>query len=417
MADFTSRSRVLCALEHQEPDRVPVDFASTRSSGINALAYGKLIKYLKLPLDNVVFDMRQLLSEVDDQVRRLMGGDIIQLHRLSPSMGVRLNQGYRPETLMDGSTAQVPADFHYENLPDGSAVIRNAGGTVLFKRASGGLYFDDMYHPLEDAESPNNIDANINLPCIGAEELDYLVKRAKNLYEKTPYAIIGTTSVSIFERGAKDFGYENFLMQLVSDPDLIEYYLDKLSSAYIAMLDKYLDAVGDYIQVIQLHDDYGTQNSLLISPNVFKKAMKPFHSKIHGFIKSKKPHLKIFFHCCGAIASLIPDLIDSGIDILNPVQISAGGMDPRFLKKEYGKSLVFWGGACSSQTTMSFKSADAVREEAREMISIFAPGGGFVFCQDHNIQPTIPSENIIALYETARDAGIYHIQQSLAKEN
>jgi uroporphyrinogen decarboxylase len=410
MDDFTSRSRVLCALEHKEPDRIPVDFASTRSSGINALAYGKLIKYLKLPLDNVIFDMRQLLSEVDDQIRRLMGGDIIQLHRLSPSMGVRINRGYRSETLMDGSIAQVPADFHYEQQPDGSAVIRNAKGIVLFKRTNGGLYFDDMYHPLEEAESPDDIDANISLPDIDNEELDYLTKQAKNLYEKTPYAIIGTTSISIFERGTKDFGYENYLMHQIADPELVEYYLDKLSSAYIAMLNKYLDAVGDYLQIIQLHDDYGAQNGLLISPDIFRKIMKPFHKKIHDFIKSKKPHLKIFFHCCGAVAPLIPDLIDCGIDILNPIQISASGMDPHYLKKEYGKSLVFWGGGCSSQTTMSFESADAVRKESRELIDIFAPGGGFVFCQDHNIQPTVPPENIVALYETVGNAGIYHAQ-------
>jgi uroporphyrinogen decarboxylase len=311
---------------------------------------------------------------------------------------------------MDGSTAQVPADFYYEQQPDGSAVIRDAEGIVLFRRAQDGLYFDDMHHPLENAESLDDIDANLNLPKITAEELDYLTKRAKDLYEKTPYAIIGTTSISIFERGTKDFGYENYLMNQVSDPELVEYYLDKLSSAYISLLDKYLDAVGDYLHVIQFHDDYGAQNGLLISPEVFRKLMKPFHTKMHAFIKSKKPHLKIFFHCCGAIAPLIPDLIDTGVDILNPIQISASGMNPIYLKREYGKSLVFWGGGCSSQKTMSFGSAEEVRKEARGLIRVFAPGGGFVFCQDHNIQPTVPPENIAALYETARDAGIYPIE-------
>jgi uroporphyrinogen decarboxylase len=409
MAEHTSRSRVLCALEHREPDQIPVDFASTRSSGINALAYGKLLRHLKLPLDNVVFDMRQLLSETDDQVRRLIGGDIIQLHRLAPSMGVRLNQGYRPEVLMDGSEAQVPAEFHYEKQGDGSAVIRNAQGVVVFKRAGEGLFFDDMYHPLEGSDTEAGIDANLSLPEITAEELGYLKVRAKQLYEETPYAVIGTTSISLFERGAKDFGYENYLMNLVAEPDLMGYYLDKLTTAYIAMLDKYLDAVGDYIQVIQLHDDYGAQNSLLISPDVFRDTLKPLHAKIHGFIKAKRPKLKIFFHCCGAIMPLIPDLIDVGIDILNPIQLSASGMDPRLLKKEFGKSLVFWGGACSAQTTMTNMGPEKVREEAREMIRVFAPGGGFVFCQDHNIQANIPPENIVALYKAAKDFGRYPV--------
>ncbi|GHV75294.1 uroporphyrinogen decarboxylase [Spirochaetia bacterium] len=409
MTEFTSRSRVLCALEHREPDRIPVDFASTRSSGINALAYGKLLQHLQLPLDNVVFDMRQLLSETDDQVRRLMGGDIIQLHRLAPSMGVALNRGYRPETLMDGSTAQVPSGFHYEKQGDGSAVIRNAKGVVTFKRPEGGLFFDDMYHPLEGVDTEDGIDAKMSLPEISAEELDYLKKRAKELYEETPYAVIGTTSTSLFERGAKDFGYESYLENLIAEPELVEYYLDKLTTAYIGMLDTYLDAVGDYLQIIQLHDDYGAQNSLLISPNVFRNVLKPFHTKIHRFIKAKKPHLKIFFHCCGAIVPLIPDLIDAGIDILNPIQIAAAGMDPRHLKKEFGASLVFWGGSCSTQTTMTTKSAEAVRKEAGEMIKIFAPGGGFVFCQDHNIQATIPPENIAALYKAAKDFGRYPV--------
>jgi uroporphyrinogen decarboxylase len=199
------------------------------------------------------------------------------------------------------------------------------------------------------------------------------------------------------------------LENLIAEPELVGYYLDKMTAAYIGMLDKYLDAVGDYIQIIQLHDDYGAQNSLLISPNIFRNILKPFHTKIHTFIKTKKPHLKIFFHCCGAIAPLIPDLIDAGIDILNPVQIAAGGMDPRYLKKEFGKSLVFWGGSCSTQTTMTTMSAEAVRKEAGEMIKIFAPGGGFVFCQDHNIQANIPPENIVALYKTAQDFGRYPV--------
>ncbi|MDR0878023.1 MAG: methyltransferase [Treponema sp.] len=409
MSEFTSRSRVLCALDHREPDRVPVDFASTRSSGINALAYGKLLQYLKFPLDNVVFDMRQLLSETDDQVRILMGGDVIQLHRLAPSMGVKLNHGYRPEILMDGSKALVPADFNYEKQSDGSAVIRNAEGKIVFKRAGDGLFFDDMFHPLEDSDTESGIDANLSLPEITAEELDYLKDRAKQLCEETPYAVLGTTSISLFERGAKDFGYENYLMNLLTEPELVEYYLDKMTASYIDMLDKYLDAVGDYIQVIQLHDDYGAQNSLLISPDVFREILKPFHTKIHTFIKTKKPHLKIYFHCCGAIAPIIPDLIDMGVDILNPVQLSAAGMEPHFLKKEFGKQIVFWGGGCSAQKTMTTMGAEAVRNEASEMIKIFAPGGGFVFCQDHNIQANIPPENIIALYKAAKDFGRYPV--------
>jgi uroporphyrinogen decarboxylase len=274
-------------------------------------------------------------------------------------------------------------------------------------RPSGGLYFEDVYHPLEEAENASDIDGALKLPEITEEELGYLQYRAKHLYEDTPYAILGTTSVSLFERGFKDFGFENYLANSVGDRELVEYYLDRMTDAYIALLDKYLENVGDYLQVLQVNDDYGTQESTLISLNTFREIFKPRHSRIHEFIKSKKPHIKIFFHCCGAISSLIPDLIDTGIDILNPIQLSAAGMNPVFLKREYGKHLSFWGGACSTQTTMTFSSDKAVRQQAREMIEIFAPGGGFVFCQDHNIQHNVPPENIVALYKAARDFGSY----------
>jgi len=410
MADFNSRERVLCALNYQEADRIPVDFGSTRSSGINALAYGNLLNYLKLPIENNVFDMKQLLSDVDDEVRKLMGGDVIQLHRLEPSMGVKLNKGSRSEVLMDGSNAQVPADFHFEKQADGSDVILNKKGDVIFKRPEDGLYFDEMYHPLAEAESLEDVDAGLVLPVMTDEEETYLKSNAKRMFEETDYAIIGTSSISIFERGFKDFGYENYLANLMVEQEMVEYYLEKLSDAYIAVLDRYLDAVGDYIQIIQVNDDYGAQNSLLLSPETFREILKPVHTKIHQFIKRKKPHIKIYFHCCGAMAPLLPDLIESGIDIINPIQLSAAGMNPIELKKEYGKNVTFWGGACSTQTTMTFKSVQEVQRETKEMIEILAPGGGFVFCQDHNIQSNVPPENIVAVYETAKKYGKYPIK-------
>jgi uroporphyrinogen decarboxylase len=407
MEEYKPRARVLCALEHSEPDRVPVDFASTRSSGVNALAYGNLLRYLGRQIRNKVFDMKQLLSEVDDEIRVLMGGDVIQLHRLEPSLGVKLNEGEREEVLMDGSRALVPAGFHYTAMPDGSAAIMDSEGRRRFVRPSGGMYFDDVYHPLENAESIEDIDENLSLPMITEEELGYLEKRARDLYDNTPYAIVATTSVSIFERGFKDFGFENYLTYLAAEREMTEYYLDRMTDAYIGVLDAYLGRVGDYIQVIQFNDDYGTQQTTLISPAMFREVMKPKHAKIHSFVKSKRPELKIFFHCCGAISTLIPDLIDTGIDILNPVQLSAAGMDPAFLKKEYGGHLVFWGGACSTQTVMTFGTTEDVRRQAKEMTEIFAPGGGFVFCQDHNIQHNVPPENIAALYQAAGDYGVY----------
>jgi uroporphyrinogen decarboxylase len=390
---------MLIALDHREPDKVPVDFGATRSSGINAIAYNNLLRHLNLKLENFVYDFKQLLSDVDDHIRKLMGGDVIQLHRLAPSLGAKLNSGVKRVPLLDGSEALVSDALNYQKEPSGSDVILSPLGEVLFRRPKGGLYFDDVYHPLAEAESNDDIDRGFNPPVIMPEELDFLKVNGKKLFEETSYAVLGSTSIGIFQQGAKDFGFEEYLM---SDPDLVGYYLEKLTGAYIAILDQYLDAVGNNIQIIHLADDYGTQNSTLISQKTFQTIFKPWHTKINSFIKSKNPRLKIMLHCCGAIAPLIPDFIEAGFDILNPIQLSAAGMDPRMLKREYGKSITFWGGGCSSQTTLTFKSPAEVRKEAEEMISIFAPGGGYVFCQDHNIQSNVNPENIIALYDAVK---------------
>jgi uroporphyrinogen decarboxylase len=390
---------VLIALDHREPDKVPVDFAATRASGINAIAYNNLLGHLNLKLENFVYDFKQLLSDVDDRVRKFMGGDVIQLHRLAPSLGVKLNSGVKRITLPDGSEALVSEMLNYQKEPSGNDVIFSPLGEVLFRRPKDGLYFDDVYHPLAEVESNDDIDRGFKPPTILPEELDFLKVNGKKLFEETSYAVLGSTSIGIFQQGIKDFGFAGYLM---SDPDLVGYYLEKLTGAYIAILDQYLDAVGDNIQIIHLADDYGTQNSTLISQKTFQTIFKPWHTKINSFIKSKKPRLKIMLHCCGAIAPLIPDFIEAGFDILNPIQLSAAGMDPRMLKREYGKSITFWGGGCSSQTTLTFKSPAEVRQETEEMIGILAPGGGYVFCQDHNIQSNVSPENIIALYDAVK---------------
>jgi uroporphyrinogen decarboxylase len=357
--------------------------------------------------ETVVFDMRQLLADTSDEVRKLMGGDVIQLHRLEPSMSVKLNSGWKDEPLMDGRTAKAPAGFKYETEAAGSVCIKDKAGHVLFRRPKGGLYFDNVYIPLENAETNADIDKGLAVPSITDEECSWLAARAKALYENTDYAILATTSTSIFERGAKDFGYENYLANLLSDPDLTGYYLDKLTDGYLKVLDAYLDACGDYIQILQCHDDYGAQAGMLISPDTFREVLKPYHAKIFNFVKNKKPGIKIFFHCCGAMSPILGDLIDAGVDIINPIQSSAKGMDVAALKEEFGKRVTFWGAACSTQTTMTFGTADEVRAQAQERIKILAPGGGFVFCQDHNIQPNVPPENIEALYETAQKYGRY----------
>jgi len=396
---MTSRERVVQSIKHEEPDKIPIDFASTRSSGINAVAYADLLDYLGHEGENRIFDMKQLLSEPDEFTLTRMGTDVIQLHRLCPSLGFSV-ESYKEGSLPDGRKCLIPKDFACERLQNGNHVVRDMNGNILFMRPKGGLYFDDAYHPLANAKSENDIDALLSRPSLSAEEAAYLSRTARNYFENTDYAIIGSASISIFERGFKDFGYENYLVNMYTKRDLVEYYLFKLVEAYKKVLDDYLVACGDFIQIIQVNDDLGTQNGPLIDPNVYREVLKPFHTELFSHIKARSS-VAIFLHCCGSVYDFIPDFIESGVDILNPIQTNARNMNPYRLKAEYGKDLTFWGGGCNVQSTLPFSSVADVQREAQEMITLLKKGGGFIFAPTHNIQAGTRPENIIAMYDTA----------------
>ncbi|MFR8547604.1 MAG: uroporphyrinogen decarboxylase family protein [Lachnospiraceae bacterium] len=401
---MTSRERVLMALAHEETDRVPIDLGSSRSTGINANAYNRLKEYMGITTDTILFDVKQLLALPDHDLLRRLGGDVVILPRLVPSIGIRIDE-YKPGKLpLGGGDCMVAKAFDPLELPDGSLAVLNKEGTVIAKRPAKGLYFDDVYHPLEDCEDEAEIDA-MDLPGITDEEMAYQRKQAKELYENTEFAISGATSFSLFEKGWKDWGYENFLVNLYTEPELTEYYLDKLTDAYIVMMERYLDAVGDYVQIVQSNDDFGSQNGMLISPELYRKYFKPRHAKINAAIKKKNKNVHISLHSCGSIYPIMGDIIESGFDILNPVQKECANMDPVQIKKEFGDKLTIWGGACSTQTTMTHGTVDDIIKEAQDMIKVYAPGGGFVFGAIHNIQADIVPEKITALFETALKYG------------
>ena len=401
---ITSRERVLMALNHEETDRVPIDLGSSRSTGINANAYNRLKEYMGITTDTILFDVKQLLALPDHELLRRLGSDVVILPRLVPSIGIRIDE-YKPGKLpLGGGDCMVAKGFEPLELPDGSLAVLNREGKVIAKRPANGLYFDDVYHPLEECEDESEIDA-MDLPGITDEEMAYQRKQAKALYENTEFAISGATSFSLFEKGWKDWGYENFLVNLYTEPELIEYYLDKLTDAYIVMMERYLDAVGDYVQIVQSNDDFGTQMGMLISPEIYRKYFKSRHAKINEAIKKKNKNIHISLHSCGSIYPIIGDIIESGFDILNPVQKECDNMDPLRIKREFGDKLTIWGGACSTQTTMTHGTVDDIIKEAQDMIKIYAPGGGFVFGAIHNIQADIVPEKITALFETALQYG------------
>lgn len=405
---MTSRERVRMALNHKEPDKVPVDFGGMRSTGISAMAYNKLKNYLGVPGGQTkLYDVLQQLAEPELDILKIMGGDVVQLHRLEPSFGIR-NDRWKPGKLPDGSDCMEPYDFNPVANEKGDLEVRS-GDIVVGKMPKGGYYFDVVYHAYENVKTKEDID-KIPVPEITDEELEYLRKEAKRLYETTDYAILGAFGGNIFECGQFDWGYERYYSELVLDPDLIHYYHKRLADAYMIMLERYLGAVGEYIDVIQFGDDLGTQQNSQISVDMYKEMVKPYHKVQYQYVKKNYPNVKVFLHCCGSIYNLIPDLIDAGVEVLNPVQLSARNMDPVQLKKEFGKDLVFWGGGCNTQTTATFGTIEDIKVEVEKYIKIFAPRGGFVFTQIHNIQVNVSPEKMMAIYDTAKKFRDYPVK-------
>ncbi|MCR4406759.1 MAG: uroporphyrinogen decarboxylase family protein [Anaerolineae bacterium] len=395
---MNSRARVLTALRHEEPDRVPIDLGGMASTGIHAVAYNRLKRYLGLGGTTRVFDITQHLAEVEEPVRRRFGVDVIALPRFEVLPGVH-NIHWQPWTLPDGSPAEISADFHPVRAADGGWEICSPEGMVLYRMPRNGFYFDPVEAPLAHAD-PTTL-CSLELPRIGDEELRLLRERACTLYTETEYAIVGAFGGNLLEMGQSLRGWTQFMIDLASEPDWLEDFLERITEMWMESLARYLDAVGEYIQVIQFGDDLGGQQRLLISPAMYRRLFKPRHRRMYEYVHAHS-NCAVFLHSCGAIYELIPDLIEAGVDVLNPVQTSAAGMDPARLKREFGDRSVFWGGGCNTQYVLPRGTPAEVAADVRERLRIFAPGGGYVFAAIHNILPEIPPENVVTMFDAVR---------------
>jgi uroporphyrinogen decarboxylase len=414
MSNLTSRERVRLALNHQEPDRVPVDLGAARITGISAIAYRNLLNHLGLKEDVRVYDIKQQLAVVSPQVVNLLGADVLPLHRLGPTTGMPFLEidRWKPSRMTDGSPCLVPEALA-EVVTDSGEIRVVHNGEVFARRSRESLYYDVCWTPLAHAETTADIDRFVWPDPWSEREENYLRQQIKELYHGTDKALFAGLSNlvgSSFEMSLVLFGFENFMMLLAADRDLAEYWLDYKLDHDFKILEKFLAIAGPYIEGIQMNDDFGAQNALQISPKLYREVFKPRHRKWTEFVKART-HAKIFIHCDGAIDEILPDFIEAGIEVLNPIQTSAKGMDPAYIKKKYGKNLAFWGGAVDTQTTLPFGTIDDVRSEARERISILGEGGGFVFATIHNIQADIPPEKIMAVFNTAAEFGKYPLKK------
>ena len=412
---MNSRERVLAALSHKEPDLVPIDFGGTKVTGISAIAYNRLKEHLGFKGEKIrLYDIKQQLADPEPDLIKLMGGDVIQLYPLKTNAehNIKVNK-WKKGKLSNGVECMVPEEYNPIDGKNGRLEIWEDGHLKAFL-PKGGIYFDNAYTPLAKASSAKDID-NYPWPKFIEEDRDFLEERAKRLFYETDFAIVGTLRMlggSFFELGHVLFGFENFMLKLLTNRSLIEYFVDKLLENYLQYTKEYLEIVGKYVNIIGLNDDLGSQESLLISPNLYREVFKPRQAKFIEFIK-KNSKAFIFFHCDGAIREIIPDLIEIGVDIINPVQTSTKGMEGNKLKAEFGKYITFWGGGIETQSTLPFGSLDEIKKEVEERIRIFAPGGGYVFCPIHNIQADIPPEKIVTVFETVKRMREYPQQKQV----
>lgn len=394
------RERIMRTIKHQEPDRIPVDLGGMRSTGIMAMSYAALKQHLKITGGDIkVFDTMQQLAYVEEPIRKRFGADVVILDG-------GLIQGWKPYTLPDGTSAKIRGNFLSESDGMGGEYALNVDGIRTHHRPQDCLYFDTIYHPLEHIETIDDL-KHYKFDSLTDEYLAKLQKEAKRLYEETDYAILGSFGGAFLESGQGLRGWANFMMDIAGDRPFAEALLARILEQHLRNVDLYLDAVGDYIQIIQMGGDLGTQAGSQLRPQLYYEMIQPLQKALWGRIHDLKPDVAVFLHCCGGIYDLIPGIIDAGCDALNPVQTNAKGMDPVRLKQEFGDKLCFWGGGCDTQHVLPFGTPEEVYEDTRRNIEIFKPDGGFVFCQIHNLQAQVPPENILAMYKAVQDYGSY----------
>jgi uroporphyrinogen decarboxylase len=382
---MNARERVTLALNHQEPDRIPIDIGGSICSSIHKNAYVELKKHLGMELETEL--------EMADYVQQLPYLDEAFLERF----GVDFRMVQLPAATASGLDIFEDGDYY---------AFVDRWGSKLHMPRDGGLYFDWVDFPVQEAtmESLDSYDwPRPDPPEYNAQ----LRERAKYLYGNTDYALVGSAVIGggIFEQPARTMGLENFFVALITEPKFADRMMEQITEIYVESCDNYLEQVGEYLQVFTYWDDVSGQNGWLISPDLYREMIKPKQRRLLEAIK-RKTDAKVYYHGCGAVFDLIPDLIELGFDILNPVQVSARGMDTKRLKQEYGQDIVFWGGV-DTQHFLPFGKPQEVSDEVKRRIDDLAPGGGFVFAAVHNIQAMVPSENVVAAFDTALEYGRY----------
>lgn len=420
------RTRVLIALKHEEPDRIPIDVGATPNTSFHVIVYRDLRRALNLQEKPIrIFDFGQQLAEIERELLEYFHADVININRtLEPcapyphSWTYRARGGATIRVLdsewkvwrgIDELVVEIPKHIDIVESEDG--YVAYIGGELVGRMPRSGYYFYRGHPPLADAKSIDDVDGiDWDSYRVSSDYVDVLRRRAEYLYRNTEYSLIFTGAGSLHEWGQGLRGWSKWLSDLRIRKPLAEAILDRMMEVLKYNIDGYVGALKDYVHVIGFSDDFGTEEGPQISVQTFREFYKHRYEELFNIIK-KRSKMYIYLHSCGSIHPLIREFIDVGIDIINPVQISAKGMDPVELKKRFGEQIVFWGGGADTQHVLPFARPEEVVEHVRKLIEILAPGGGYVFASVHNIQPPTPPQNVIAMYRTAYEYGRYPIKR------
>ncbi len=409
-----SRERVQRAINFREADRVPIDLGGMKASGIAVETYRKLMLELGLAGTPRVLDPRFMIALVEEPVLKRFGVDVMPLDlSVIPALMAPENQ-WVPRRLFSGADVLFPPGTRIQEDTDGSWILLNEDGTPSsYRMPKNGYYFDDTSFNRGEGINPAKFKPVDDIPD---DVLKQIEEYSSELYNDTDYALLGWGGGVCFlglslitdRRSNVTMGMpDEWMIMLMTEKETCHEMMDRSVEASIKCLTLLHQAVGDRCFAWGIaSDDSGTQQGEFINPNLWAEMIKPHYRKLCHWIHTNT-RWKTFLHCCGSIYHLIPHFIEAGVDILNPVQTSAAHMEPARLKKEFGDKIVFWGGGCDTQSVLERATPEEIREHVRERLAVFAPGGGYVFNQVHNIQRSVPAENVIAMLDAALEYGTY----------
>lgn len=409
---MTSRERVLAAIAHREPDQVPVDLGSTPSSGISAIACMNLVRELgRGDGPPRVYDVVQELAQPEDWLLDRFGVDAVDVGRAFNDR----TEDWRETVMPEGRKYLVPRWFVPVRRGE-DLLVHDAESTLIAQRPAGATFYDQRCFPWADGYPPGYAglqeamgkvlwSALVHPPWDHAGEAGFwedLRSRAAALKAKSGRALVIVAGCNLFEWGTFLRRMDNFLADLLVDEAGVEGLLDALMERHLATLERVCAAVGDVADIIRFGDDLGHSGGPFMAPGVYRRLFKRRHRMLVDYVRAHSS-MKTFLHSCGSIRALLPDLIEAGYDVINPVQTGARDMEPEALKREFGADITFWGAGIENQTVLARGTPAEVRAQALERCALLSRGGGFVFNAIHNIMPDVPARNVVALFDAVAE--------------